>query len=275
MFVLFKMSSDKEDFLSVDHSIPGQNYVCLSFVSPEEVILNKSSFFVSRFLKSVVGDFAFSEEPTLVELKAFKEQMSKLLSPETCDEKYKDYLFSKQEELEKEYYEKNNYQTSIRGLKVRGVYDTLKEAQHRAKEIQRNDRSFNVYIGQVGYWLPWDPTPQKVANQEYLEEGLNNLVKKYQENQKFKEQHFQENLDYVKEQAAKQAEKSRQEREKQSQEGQMKEIDDLLKNLSGNKQEQQSSIEVVEDKKSSDSLADSLGAQDPWMARHTEKKTDE
>jgi hypothetical protein len=269
------MSSDKEDFLSVDHSIPGQNYVCLSFVSPEEVILNKSSFFVSHFLKSIVGDFTFSEEPTLIELKAFKEQMTQLLKPETCDEKYKDYLFAKQDELEKAYYEQNNYQTSIRGLKVRGVYDTLKEAQHRAKEIQRNDRSFNVYIGQVGYWLPWDPTPQKVANQEYLEEGLNNLVKKYQENQKFKEQHFQENLDYVKEQAAKQAEKSRQERETERQEVQMKEIDDLLKNLAGNKQEEQSSIEVVEERKSSDSLADSLGAQDPWMTRHTEKKTDE
>jgi len=55
----------------------------------------------------------------------------------------------------------------------------------------------------------------------------------------------------------------------------MKEIDELLKNLSGNKQEQQSSIEVVEERKSSDSLADSLGAQDPWMTRHSEKKSDE
>jgi len=269
------MSSDKEDFLTVDHPVPGQNYVCLSFVSPEEVIINKSSFFVSRFLKSVVGDFVFSEEPTEVELKSFKDHVFSLLKPESCDDKYKDYLFAKQDDLEKEYYEQNNYQTSIRGLKVRGVYDTLKEAQHRAKEIQRNDRSFNVYIGQVGYWLPWDPTPQKVANQEYLEEGLNNLVKKYQENQKFKEQHFQENLDYVKEQAAKQAEKSRKEKEQQKQEEQMKEIDELLKNLTGDKSTQQSSIEVVEDKKSSDSLADSLGAQDPWMERHSEKKSDE
>jgi len=275
LFYLYKMSSDKEDFLTVDHPVPGQNYVCLSFVSPEEVIINKSSFFVSRFLKSVVGDFVFSEEPTEVELKSFKDHVFSLLKPESCDDKYKDYLFAKQDDLEKEYYEQNNYQTSIRGLKVRGVYDTLKEAQHRAKEIQRNDRSFNVYIGQVGYWLPWDPTPQKVANQEYLEEGLNNLVKKYQENQKFKEQHFQENLDYVKEQAAKQAEKSRKEKEQQKQEEQMKEIDDLLKNLSGDKSTQQSSIEVVEDKKSSDSLADSLGAQDPWMERHSEKKSDE
>jgi hypothetical protein len=276
MFVLFKkMSSDKEDFLTVDHSIPGQNYVCLSFVSPEEVILNKSSFFVSRFLKSVVGDFTFSDEPTLAELKTYKDHVAQLLTPSSCDDKYKDFLFAKQDELEKEYYEQNNFQTSIRGLKVRGVYDTLKEAQHRAKEIQRNDRSFNVYIGQVGYWLPWDPTPQKVANQEYLEEGLNNLVKKYQENQKFKEQHFQENLDYVKEQAAKQADKSRKEKELLREEEQKSTVQDVLNNLSGTNNQQQSSIEVVEERKSSDSLADTLGEQDPWMTRHSEKKTDE
>jgi hypothetical protein len=193
----------KEDFLAVDNPIPGQNYVCLSFVSPEEVILNKSSHFVSKFVQSVCGAYKFSEEPTIEELKAFRDHVTQHLTPEGCDEKYKDFLFARQEELEKEYYEKNNFQTTIRGLKVRGVYDTLKEAQHRAKEIQRLDRNFNVYVAQVGYWLPWDPQPQKIANQEYLEEGLNTLVKKYQENQKAREQHFQENIDYVKEQSSK------------------------------------------------------------------------
>jgi hypothetical protein len=41
-------------------------------------------------------------------------------------------------------------------LKVRGVYDTLREAQVRAKVLQRRDPNFNVFLGQVGYWLPWD-----------------------------------------------------------------------------------------------------------------------
>ena len=31
----------KEDFLEVDSKIPGQNYVCLSFVSPEKTLKQK------------------------------------------------------------------------------------------------------------------------------------------------------------------------------------------------------------------------------------------
>ena len=33
-----------EDFLDVDQPIPGQNFVCLSFVSPEKNILQKDKF---------------------------------------------------------------------------------------------------------------------------------------------------------------------------------------------------------------------------------------
>ena len=34
----------KEDFLEVDDPIGGQNYVCLSFVDPDEIIQNKEAF---------------------------------------------------------------------------------------------------------------------------------------------------------------------------------------------------------------------------------------
>ena len=34
-------SEIKEDFLEVDPKIPGQNFVCLSFVSPEKVLKQK------------------------------------------------------------------------------------------------------------------------------------------------------------------------------------------------------------------------------------------
>ena len=42
----------EEDFLSVDHSVPGQNYVCLSFLSPESLIQNKEAFKCVKFLQS-------------------------------------------------------------------------------------------------------------------------------------------------------------------------------------------------------------------------------
>ena len=34
----------QEDFLEVDSKIPGQNYCCLSFISPESLIKSKELF---------------------------------------------------------------------------------------------------------------------------------------------------------------------------------------------------------------------------------------
>ena len=50
------MSALEEDFLSVDTPIPGQNYVCLSFVSPEKLIRNKELYFVQSFLNDILGN---------------------------------------------------------------------------------------------------------------------------------------------------------------------------------------------------------------------------
>ena len=43
----------KTDFLSVDKEISGQNYVCLSFISPENVLKNKEIFMVKEFINSL------------------------------------------------------------------------------------------------------------------------------------------------------------------------------------------------------------------------------
>ena len=74
----------------------------------------------------------------------------------------------------------------IRGLKVRGVYDTYEDATERAKELRDMDKHFHVFVGEVGKWLPWDPEPdsKNVKDAEYAETELNNLMKSYMKNQK-------------------------------------------------------------------------------------------
>ena len=220
----------KEDFLEVDQSIPGQNYVCLSFVSPENVLNNKELYYVHKFLKTISKNYDLDEN--------------------SIEEKFKDFKYVNQDVLEKEFYEKNDFRTTVRGIKVRGVYDTLREAQVRAKVLQRRDPNFNVFLGQVGYWLPWDPNPHKIDNQEYGEQELNELVKSYRENQEKKDIHFQENIDYVKEQAAKKNAKQKEENAKQ------KESDD--------------NEDVVN--KVSDEVKNSLNDIDPWLKNKMEKK---
>ena len=50
------MSEEKVDYLEVDEVIPGQNYVCLSFLSPESLIQNKEAFKCVKFLQSYCKD---------------------------------------------------------------------------------------------------------------------------------------------------------------------------------------------------------------------------
>jgi hypothetical protein len=72
---------------------------------------------------------------------------------------------------------------SIRGLKIRGVYGTKKEADDKASELHKKDSDFHVFVGEIGKWLPWDPDPNDVKDQVYLEKELNDLMKVYLENQ--------------------------------------------------------------------------------------------
>lgn len=163
----------EEDFLENDTPIPGQNFVCLSFVSPDNQIEKKEQLYMTEFLKRTCENFGLDKEKAL-----------------EFSERYSDFKYANQDTINKMFNEQNEGVCSVRGLKVRGVYDTLKEAQVRAKVLQRRDQSFHVFVGQVGFWLPWDPEPSQVSNEEYLESQLNDLVKNYKENQKDKEEYF-------------------------------------------------------------------------------------
>ena len=166
-----------EDFLEVDARIPGQNYVCLSFVSPEKMLAKKEIFKTTKFLH-----YIFNEKNKTANDIRSKMEESRNITYDYVDELYKDWVLSRNQELEQDFYEASDYQTTVRGLKVRGVYDTIREANKKATILRRKDPNFNVYVAQVGYWLPWDPECQDVENQEYQEGELNNLMKKYKEN---------------------------------------------------------------------------------------------
>ncbi len=194
------MSSNQivEDFLEADAQIRGQNFVCLSFISPEKVLKNKEVFKVTKFLEflfkdsnSLAADGSVIPSPAQIA----REKMLKDPSSITYDavnEMYEDWKYTRDEDLEASFAEKNDFHTTTRGLKVRGVYETEREAKVRAQVLQRKDPSFHVFVGQVGYWLPWDPSADGVAEQEYTEGALNNLVKKYKENLQQRDDHYEE-----------------------------------------------------------------------------------
>jgi len=73
---------------------------------------------------------------------------------------------------------------TVRGVKIRGVYATAEEAKARAKEISEFDSDFDVFVGEMGKWLPWDPDPNSVKDTVFQEKELNELA--YQRKQSLK-----------------------------------------------------------------------------------------
>jgi len=153
---------DKVDYLEVDEIIPGQNYACMSFLSPESFIQNREAFNTGKFLQSYCKDHKLN----------FDEVYGK----------YKDFTYKHEDKLQRDFDEQNDFQTSLRGIKVRGVYDTRQAAEARAKKLSTLDSSFHVFIGQVGYWLPWEPNADKVTDEVFQNTQLNDMMEKYQEN---------------------------------------------------------------------------------------------
>ena len=178
-------AEEEVDYLEVDSAIPGQNYCCISFISPEKVILQKEKFFLRKFL----NDFEKSGKCPHFNAKTFETE-------------YDDYVEVNEKELDSAYHSEVGFKTSVRGLKVRGVYSSYEEAAKRAETLQRSDRSFHVYVGQVGYWLPWDPNADNIENQEYMEKELNELMKNYQANQVQKDLFYSNQVNEMKKKTA-------------------------------------------------------------------------
>lgn len=131
-------------------------------------------------------------ENVLNQYRDFVKTNQKELSKTSIKDAWDDFIFKERVKLEDEFYEINEFRTSVRGLKVRGVFGNQKEAEFRAKKLQSKDKYHNILLGEVGKWLPWDPSSEQIKEQEYAEERLNTLMKKYKENEEEKERHFED-----------------------------------------------------------------------------------
>tara|TARA_B100000287_G_scaffold396432_1_gene412081 strand:+ start:521 stop:1402 length:882 start_codon:yes stop_codon:yes gene_type:complete len=261
-------TKEKIDYLSVDDPIPGQNYVCMSFVSPEKLIQDFKAFQMCKFLQSYCKDLD--------------------LKYDEIYSKYEDYIYKYSEELQRDYDEKNEYKTSMRGIKVRGVYNTKDEAENRAKSLSRTDSTFNVFVGQVGYWLPWDPCADNVEKEVFQNEQLNQLMEGYEKNN-INREIFYEELKQDKIQAAKDeymAAKKKKEEEKKLEE-ENKKAEDKVKEIEGCDNDNNSdnvtegtTLEEVKEEPLPEEdvdytlnkdINDSMEDVDPWMARKLEE----
>ena len=117
------------------------------------------------------------------DFKDFVKEEKDNLSKTSIEDDYKTFLDNKEEELEKQFNIAHNFQTSVRGLKIRGSYPTVEEAELRCKMLREIDPNHDIFVGPVGMWMPWEPEAYKTGRVEYMEEELNQLMSEKQKNE--------------------------------------------------------------------------------------------
>jgi hypothetical protein len=186
------------DLLEEDKPIAGQKFVCVSFVSPEKILKQKEIFFFQEFLKRWEWNksmekfiqflnfasykYGLSFDDITADFKEFvKEEQNNLYV--SINDDYKNFLDEHQDELEKQFGIAHDFETSIRGIKIRGIYPSVEEAELRCKLLREIDPNHDVYVGPVGLWMPWEPEAYKTGRVEYMEEELNQLMHEKQKNE--------------------------------------------------------------------------------------------
>lgn len=194
----------ERDYLTEDPQLRGQNYVCLSFLSPEDILTKKDVFFFHKYLSQFSNDVKtlfeglLSRYPNDADLiRSVQDNYKYLGDVSDLQTHYDVFLALHANGLEEEFAKANDFQTSVRGIKVRGVFESLQEAQNRCQVLKRQGDKFDIYVAQVGVWCPWAPRADQVENQEFAETHLNTMMKKFQENMQLRDQMFQERKDQM------------------------------------------------------------------------------
>ena len=71
----------------------------------------------------------------------------------------------------------------------------------RAKLLRETDPYFDVFVGPIGTWLPWEPEAYKTGRVEYMEEELNQLAHEKKKNEEVAKSAFEQRIKETKEKA--------------------------------------------------------------------------
>jgi len=205
------------DMLDEDKPIAGQKFTCVSFVSPEKIIKARELFMFQQFLKQWDMNKSLEKFNHFLNFLAYKynlnfDTISKDLQDFCKDEKdnlflttleddYKNFVDVNEERLEAQFGKEHGFQTSVRGLKVRGSYPTQEEAELRCKLLREVDPNHDVYVGPVGLWMPFHPESYKTGRVEYLEDELNQIMQEKNKNEASAKVEFEKRVRDTKEKA--------------------------------------------------------------------------
>ena len=205
------------DVLDEDKTIAGQKFVCLSFLSPENIIKQKNEYLFERFVGQWEISKSLEKFTQFLHFLSFKHNLDQNLIQDDLQEfiksekdsfsnysvtdDYKNFIENNEDKLEQEFNEIHAFQTSSRGIKVRGSYPTIQEAELRCKMLREIDPNHDVYVGQVGMWMPFHPEAYKTGRVEYLEDELNQLMHEKNKNEAYAKKEFDKRVQDTKKKA--------------------------------------------------------------------------
>lgn len=207
------------DLLEEDKPIANQKFVCVSFVSPEKILKDKQLFYFEKFLKEwnfsrsvekyrqfmhfISYKYNLNFDSLSSDLDEFCNEEKDMLKNTTIEDDYKTFVDNSEEALQSAFDKEHEFKTSVRSVKIRGVYPTQEEAELRCKMLREADPNHDVYVGPVGMWMPWEPEAYKTGRVEYLEDELNQLMHEKAKNDKRDKAAFEKRLREAKENAIK------------------------------------------------------------------------
>jgi hypothetical protein len=221
--VVYRLNTDGSvnknyvDMLDEDKPIAGQKFACVSFVSPEQIIKNRELYNFQHFLKQwdmnkslekfnhflsfLSYKYSLNFDNITKDLQDFCKDEKDNLFVTTLDDDFKNYLDTNEEQLTEGFQKAHGFQTSVRGLKIRGCYPTQEEAELRCKLLREVDPNHDVYVGPVGLWMPFHPESYKTGRVEYLEDELNQIMHEKNKNETNAKVEFDKRVRETKEKA--------------------------------------------------------------------------
>ena len=179
------------DLCDEDPPISGQKFACMSFVSPERILKQRENYIFEKFVKewdftksmTKMSDFVnfvsykynLKVDDVMKDFQEYVKEEHETIRTSSIEDDWKTFMDKNEDKLNEEFNRKHEFQTSVRGLKLRGVFNTQEEAELRCKKIRDFDPNHDIFVGPVGMWIPWDPDAYKTGRIEFMEEELNQL----------------------------------------------------------------------------------------------------
>lgn len=205
------------DLCDEDAPIAGQKFVCMSFVSPEKILKKREVFLFEQFIRQwefsksmeryfdfvhfVAYKYNLNVSQLIDDFNEFVREESDKLKKSGIEDDYKNFMDKQEEKVNEKFNREHAFQTSVRGLKVRGCYATQEEAEMRCKKVREQDPNHDIYVAPVGVWVPWDPDAYKTGRVEHIEEELNALHKEKLKNEEMAKKEFEERIRETKKKA--------------------------------------------------------------------------